>query len=667
VSGRGVARPLVVLALVLALVPVGAATAAAAPGRGSSLLTLESHSLVIPPDGTIELRVLIPATVPDGARIQTTVHARLSEPGRQVRAVLDGADPGPVLLSRRDTLASLERAPAPPGSVSGAWSTRLRIPTVTERAGSVPGENARLAQAGSYPVRLSLRTADTTDELTVFVVRSPAAPAAEPPVPVAMVVPVSTPPTMRPDGSTVVPDTARSRLAELDRLLSRWPTAAMTVAVSPELLDGLRRTGRASDATLVESLRSSLGAREVLSRPYVRLDPSTAAAEGLDAAFSDALTRGEDLLAAEIGARPVRTTWVAEDPITPSGFALLRSRGTRQVVASGSLFVDEGDDRLPGTVSVVGAGSNVPVLVADPGLLDRLDPSRDSVLGAHHLVAELLGRWLDTAAGAAPTGAPVVLAFDSRWTPDPNGTDTLLRVLTDPAVAPFLRLTPLSEAARSVPVAIGPDGLAVTRTMASAVAREGFAGLAERLAALQSFADAASSLRTGSPVDTEPLRIAVSSDLTATERDALLANVQRESDGRLAVIEELPRRTVTLGGDTASIPITVRSRVPYPVRVRIRLESPRLSFPANDEVITVDGTWQGRVPVVVRANGTTPVTIALLTPDGDVEVGRGQLEVRALGLSGLGVLLSGGAILVLAAWWLQHNRSRRRRAGTLTP
>jgi len=660
-------RELALVVIALALVVAGAATASAAPGRGSSLLTLESHSLVIPPDGTIEIRVLIPATVPDGARIQTTVHARLSEPGQQVRAVLDGADAGPILLSRRDTLASLERAPAPNGSAPGTWSTRLRIPTVTERAASIPGENARLAQAGSYPVRVSLRTADAAEELTLFVVRSPAGPSTEPPVPVAMVVPVSTPPTMRPDGSTVVPDTARSRLGELNRLLSRWPTAALTVTVAPELLDGLRRTGRPADGALVDSLRSSLGAREVLSRPYVRLDPSTAAAEGLAGAFTDGLTRGEDLLAAEIGARPVRTTWVAEDPITPSGFALLRSRGTRQVVAAGSMFVDEGDDRLPGTVSVAADVSNVPVIVVDPVLLGRLDPSRDSVLGAHHLAAELLARWFDTSTGAAPAGAPVVLALDPRWIPDPAGTDTVLRILTDPAVTPFLRLAALSEAARSVPAALGPDGLAITRTMASAVVRNGFAGLADRLATLQAYASAASSLRTGGPVDIEPLRIAVSSDLTTAERDALLANVQRESDGRLEVIDDLPRRTVTLGGDTASIPLTVRSRVSYPVRVRIRLESPRLSFPANDEVITVDGTWQGRVPVVVRANGTTPVTIALLTPEGDVEVGRGQLEVRALGLSGLGVLLSGGAILVLVAWWLQHNRSRRRRAGTLTP
>ena len=52
------------------------------------------------------------------------------------------------------------------------------------------------------------------------------------------------------------------------------------------------------------------------------------------------------------------------------------------------------------------------------------------------------------------------------------------------------------------------------------------------------------------------------------------------------------------------------------------------------------------------------------TPDGDAMLGPPTaITVRSTALSGLGILVTIGAGLVLAAWWLQHLRSRRRAKG----
>ena len=56
-----------------------------------------------------------------------------------------------------------------------------------------------------------------------------------------------------------------------------------------------------------------------------------------------------------------------------------------------------------------------------------------------------------------------------------------------------------------------------------------------------------------------------------------------------------------------------------------------------------------RVPIEARTSGTFPVTIDVLTPLGDQVVApSSQLTVRSTGLSGLGLALSVGALLVLA-------------------
>ena len=105
--------------------------------------------------------------------------------------------------------------------------------------------------------------------------------------------------------------------------------------------------------------------------------------------------------------------------------------------------------------------------------------------------------------------------------------------------------------------------------------------------------------------------------------------------------------------------------------MRLRLTSSKLAVPdGNERLVTVtDGATQVRVPVEARASGTFPVTVDLLTPTGSQPVAPStQLTVRSTGLSGLGLALSVGALIVLALWWLRHlylARRRKRNAATL--
>lgn len=64
-----------------------------------------------------------------------------------------------------------------------------------------------------------------------------------------------------------------------------------------------------------------------------------------------------------------------------------------------------------------------------------------------------------------------------------------------------------------------------------------------------------------------------------------------------------------------------------------------------------------------RSNGRFPVTLDVFPPLGDVRLGTPiPLTANVRGLSGLGNLVTGAALLVLLSWWFRHlQRNRRRR------
>jgi hypothetical protein len=67
------------------------------------------------------------------------------------------------------------------------------------------------------------------------------------------------------------------------------------------------------------------------------------------------------------------------------------------------------------------------------------------------------------------------------------------------------------------------------------------------------------------------------------------------------------------------------------------------------------------IEVEARTNGTSALTIELLTPVASLRLPQTLvLTARVNALSGLGQVVTGGALLVLVSWWYGHFRRRRR-------
>jgi beta-lactamase regulating signal transducer with metallopeptidase domain len=65
------------------------------------------------------------------------------------------------------------------------------------------------------------------------------------------------------------------------------------------------------------------------------------------------------------------------------------------------------------------------------------------------------------------------------------------------------------------------------------------------------------------------------------------------------------------------------------------------------------------VNVRARTSGVFTVGITLESPAGGLQLSSGQIVVRSTATSIVGIVLSVGAVVVLAVWWVRTSRKRR--------
>ena len=154
--------------------------------------------------------------------------------------------------------------------------------------------------------------------------------------------------------------------------------------------------------------------------------------------------------------------------------------------------------------------------------------------------------------------------------------------------------------------------------------------------------------------------------LVSTSVDNSTANTEIDTvldeAGRIRTAVVLPDPfTFTLTGNTDEITIRLRNTSDDPLSVILQLSSSKLTFPNNDQLINLrpNDSSDVRVPVRARSNGTSAVTVTLLTPLGDPLGKPVVLTSRVNALTGLGQVLTGAFIVLLGTWWFANWRKRR--------
>jgi hypothetical protein len=302
---------------------------------------------------------------------------------------------------------------------------------------------------------------------------------------------------------------------------------------------------------------------------------------------------------------------------------------------------------------VVTPDAPAPIVLADEAAAELDSGSNDPLLAASTLAAEIVAKH----PGGANDGAVLVL--------DPARVDS---ATFDAFIAVVARQAPL--VAVRIDETTGPGGVSPPDGPASLVAD--LTGVASTRADLTKLvATTAAVLPAG---DTRGARwpeladAVLDSRLTDADRDAYADQLRADLTAIQNSIVLLSPSALNLGDRSSTVPISIRNDNAFPVVVAVRLASAKLKLPPTSQPTTIapGETVQLRIPVDARTNGRFPVTAELVAPGTNDRVGKAvTFSLRVGRLTGLGIVVTFGAGLILLTWWVQHLRRRtRKRRGT---
>ena len=520
---------------------------------------------------------------------------------------------------------------------------------------------------GVYPVSVALYRAGTDPPLARFTTfltyQEPGVSASDGPdgpLRVGLVVPVSahqSPAHESPSGS------ALQSAESVTGLLAANRGVAVSLAANPVTVAALQAGGGKKGRRAIDELRSltatPAGDDELLAQPYAPIDVAALARAGLTDEIGAQLARGTALLDAA-GLHPASGTWVDTSSAFTSGNATAVGDGLQAAHADHLVLNDTdlapvpaGPTALknltfaqPFTLTVghtrhataVGASSEIDALFgAEPG---------DPVLAANQMIAGLEFIHFENAYESDSRG--VVVEPPASWQPSAALLTTLL---TEMAGNPVLSPVTLSQFFAQVPQ--GGNGEPVARHLQAGTPPKSdliATGMARQLATARAHLTSLSQAVGGHQhpavfVELSDLLLAAENrTFDPAQRAAALAVFVQRFGVEVNLVSLAAQQTITFTSRTASIPVSVISSAPFPVRVVLSLSSDKFAFPdGSARTLTLD---HPTTPVRIQARSVTsgdrlPVEVTLTTPDGQLVIARSALTVRSTSISIVGIALDG--------------------------
>jgi len=423
--------------------------------------------------------------------------------------------------------------------------------------------------------------------------------------------------------------------------LSRHPQLAVTTELRPETLEALA----ASSPDTLERLLEILADRPLLRGPWVDLDEEAWRLAGEADQVISHYARGNDTIEAVTGAPP--TGIVRLDPdANADTLTLLRTAGAVTVLVT--------DNQLSARTLATSPVQPFQILDSNGVAMTalRFDEALhttlahpDPELAAYHAIAELTAL-----AEEATTDLGVLLDLDRI------NHDVLARVLDGIDDRRSLRVASVETLAERDLARIGSDSL--RGTLLPTEAPE----VSELAADLESAtAGVATLARMFDPEIAlvapfvDQLQAALSADLDPSETADFVARVNLEVRQLSSGIEIGDSERITLTDRRTDLPLTIINGQQLPIRVELLLTAEKIRFPDGDRLsLTIEpGENELTVRVETLASGDARVTATVVSPGGFFELGTGTVDIRSTAISGLGLLISIVALLILAVWWIR--------------
>lgn len=634
------------MSVLVAVLPLGLRSATAQTSTGASTLTLVRQTPFVGPTGTFRIE-LATRGLPAGARINLTVYTQVPTRARLERALL-GEALGPTVASTPPIAV-----PTPTGTIG------LDLPI--SAVWPAPTGGAVLSNAGVYPAVVEVTGSDgrAIDRLFTQIIRLPAGGDRTSALSVGTIITVEAEPTVAYDGeltlSTIDAERARGVLASVAD-----PSAPpFTLAPTPFVLTEL--TGS------VAAVSSALASRPVLAMPWVPIDSGSLLAGGQGSMVVDEYRLGMETLTSTLRSSPDTSIAVIDGATSPQALDLTLDRGARAVVLGSSQVRSNGDgNALTQQFAIAAAdGRRVAAMAADDIAAVPFAFVADPVLAAHRSLGSLAMVHFEQPG----PGRGVALALPARTSPlalaeflrglnqsDGSGSGSIGAAVLAPTTLAGLFATTSTATDRNGPVlrpwsADGPSDLGAYGA-AVEQARWDLRG--------------ARSLLPDAPGLVEPIERTIlasaARSLSTDARLTVLAGAERSIRSLSASITMPSSQSVNLTSRSGDIPLSIDNSLPNAAHVRVTLSSPKLDFPDGPtlDLVLAPGSTRTSIRVTTRASGAFPMQVSIASADGILPVTGSRVDVRSTAISGWGLVLSIGAGLFLAVWWIRHFRHTRR-------
>lgn len=421
------------------------------------------------------------------------------------------------------------------------------------------------------------------------------------------------------------------------RLLLNHPETPITVLMSEGVASQLR-----ADPELAGEFTQAVGDRAVVTGPMVDLDPSALAEIGQPGIYHRALRATWDDLR-RIGLEPLTDTTVVTRPLTAAGVETLGEMGITTVIDTSQTLATNG--------YVQSGGHRIDLLRFDSDLSELFAEGTSGVVQANRVLAHLTLR-------AQNDNTPVVLGGPALGQRPIDGLDVFLGWLDETDAPRALALTEAAGGNLRRRLAERPtQNLAADASLLADI--DSILEAFEAMYVAPGVIDSTSAWTT--PDDyRRRLWSALALDRNVDDRRRALLVFSEELGQELEVITLPAAQTVTMAARDGSVPLIVESRAAGPRQIMLRFRSDKFKVVQDAQLVTVEpGTSSIDVEVQARSLGSSQIEVSVWSPDGQLRLASNKFQVRSTAVPGLGLLISGGALLSLVVWWfIDHRRSR---------
>lgn len=514
---------------------------------------------------------------------------------------------------------------------------------------------------GVYPIRVEVVINNESRAMLMTFVNRFNASREIKPMPVNVVVTLDAPITLQPDGSRVIDQATRTKLEKLIKLL-KLDAPRMTVQISPELIDGLSRSTNPDDQSLLVQLVATLGSAPIVSTTYVQFDPSAASANKQSDQFNALIDRGVATLQQVMpSAKIISNVWLAKNPLDQDGLDLLVKSGARSIVMLPTASAALGEfDNAARPYRLLSNNFDIPLHLTDKNYVDQLSkPINNPFASATYLAAQILAqRNQIESAGGTPALRRVVLASrDGSVINEGLIHETML----------ILSRVPQQVVLRTLVNLPAPRLDAYKPTLP----KVNTTSFVERATIIADLRNDIEKLRTTINSDAniwhdwDERLLVMSSDLmTDADRTNFISATRNQLKTIRQSVTLQEGTTFTLGSRESTLRLNLQNSSDFTMTVQVQVLSSKLRFKNKVATIQIPAKSSNEllVDVVALSNGLFPVEVRIFTADGLSQLGRKiEVSARVNALAGLGQVVTGVGLLLLATWWVAHIRRRFRK------